>query len=95
METITVPFLVIYNVIYSFRNQSNRKYITGTRQTKGQLRADVATHMDMFIQKNNVQTPINDLWPEFSGTINLLQTKYVPSKLHLKHKMLISLLNQY
>ena len=62
---------------------SSGKYVTGTRQTR-HLRADVATHMDMFIQKNTVQTPINDLWPEFSSTINLLQTKYVPSKLHLK-----------
>ena len=50
----------------------------------GQLRADVATHMDMFIQKNTVQTPINDLWREFNSTINLLQTKYVPSKLTSK-----------
>ena len=50
----------------------------------GQLRADVATHMNMFIQKNTVQTPINDLWREFNSTINLLQTKHVPSKLTYK-----------
>ena len=46
----------------------------------GQVRADVATHMDMFIQKNIVQTPINNLWQKFNSTINL-PTKYVPSKL--------------
>ena len=45
------------------------------------MRADVATHMDMFIQKNTVQTPINDLWLKFSSIINLLQTKYVSGKL--------------
>ena len=73
---------MIYNVIHSFRNQSSGKYITGTRQTR-HLRADVATHMDIFIQKNTVQTPINDLWWEFNGTINL-QTKYVHSKLTSK-----------
>ena len=47
----------------------------------GQLRADMATHMDMLIQKNTVQTPTNNLWRGFSSTINRLQTKYVPSKL--------------
>ena len=48
------------------------------------MRADVATHMDMFIQKNTVQTPINDLWLKFSSIINLLQTKYVSGKLTSK-----------
>ena len=37
----------------------------------------------MFIKKNTVQKPINDLWREFSGTINL-QTKHVSSKLTSK-----------
>ena len=48
------------------------------------MRADVATHMDMFIQKNTVQTSINDLWQEFNSTINLLRNKYVASKLTCK-----------
>ena len=37
--------------------------------------------MDIFIQRNTLQSPINDLLRELSGTINLLQTKCVPSKL--------------
>ena len=40
--------------------------------------------MEIFIQENTVQTSINDLWREFSGTMNLLQTKYVLSKLTSK-----------
>ena len=48
------------------------------------LRANVAPHMDMFIQKNTIQTRINDLWRELNSTIILLQTKYVPSKLTSK-----------
>ena len=47
----------------------------------GQSRANVATLMDIFIQRNTLQSPINDLLRELSGTINLLQTKCVPSKL--------------
>ena len=64
--------------------QIQRKIYNWIKADIGQLTADVATHMDMFIKKNTVQTPINDIWCEFSGTINLLQTKYVPSKLTSK-----------
>ena len=48
----------------------------------GQLRAYIglATHMDTFIQRNTVQTPIKDPWRVFSGTISFFQTEYVPSK---------------
>ena len=48
-----------------------QKIYNWNKTDKGQLRADIATHMDMFIQKNTVQTPINDLWLEFSSIINL------------------------
>ena len=61
-----------------------QKIYTWNKPEKGQLRADVATQMGMFILKNTVQTPINDLWWEFNSTIKLLQTKYVPSKLTSK-----------
>ena len=58
-----------------------QKLYSWNKPDSGQLRADVATHTDMFIQRNTVRTPKNGIWHEFSGTINLPPTKYVPRKL--------------
>ena len=60
-----------------------QKIYNWNRADIAQLRADVATHMDMFIKKNTIQTSINNLHQEFNSTINL-ETKYMPSKLTSK-----------
>ena len=73
---------ILSDIYYHPKRQKpvQRKVYNWTRANVDQLKSDIETGTKSLLDKNNINTPINDIWLQFKDILMRAQEKNVPSK---------------